>query len=149
HSRHLTLALADPRMLGLADRAHAPRAVARAPPAVRCHRYPPAAHLERSAPAPRLREAHRVEQHAAVFADVLARLLERGDRAVRGEAAGDPVWVRFEHEAHALERLHHPDAERPDARVHAVAELARRAHHAVAPAARDARERVLHGEVRV
>ena len=91
HAGHLALALADARVLGLADRPHAPRAVARAPPAVGRDRDALAAHLERAAPAARLREAHRVEQHAAVLADVLARLLERGDRAVPGEVAGDPV----------------------------------------------------------
>ena len=149
HPGHLTLALADAGVLGLADRTHAPGAVARAPPAVGGHRDLLAADLERAAPAAGLREAHRVEEHAAVLADVLARLLERGDRAVPGEVAGDPVRVRLEHEADPLERLHHLDAERPGARIHAVAELARRAHDAVAPAARDARKRVLHGEVRV
>src|SRR4029453_928805 len=149
HAGHLTLALADPGVLGLADRTHAPRAVARSPPGVGRHRDPLAAHLERAGPAAGLREAHRVEQHAAVLADVLARLLERGDRAAPGEVAGDPVRMGLEDEAHALERLHHLDAERPDARVHAVAYLARRAHHAVAPSPAHACERVLDAQVRV
>src|SRR5947207_2719618 len=49
------------------------------------------ADLERSRPEPGLREAHRVEQHPAVLADVLARLEERLDRAFPRQVAGDAV----------------------------------------------------------
>ena len=52
-------------------------------------------------------------------------------------------------EAQALQRLEHLDLEGTDRGVHAVAELPRRAHHAVAVAALHAGEGVLGGQVRV
>ena len=102
-----------------------------------------------AAPAARLREAQRVEQHAAVLADVLARLLERRDRALPGQVAGEPVLVRLEHEAQLPERLRAP--RRGTARRSCP--CGRRARATRAPrggaAAPHARERVLHAEVRV
>ena len=82
-----------------------------------------AADLERPRPEPRLREAHRVEQHPPVLADVLARLEERLDGALPREVACDAVLRRFEYEAHLPQPLDDLDPERAHARVHTVSEL--------------------------
>src|SRR5262245_47196234 len=125
-------------MLGLADRANPPRAVARAPPSVGSHAEGLVADGERAGPPTRLGEAHRVEEDAAVLPDVLTRLEEGGDRARPREVARDAVLARLEHEAEPLEALDHLDPERSDRGVHAVAQLTRRAHDVVASFARDA-----------
>src|SRR5262249_26967383 len=148
HSSQLPLALADAGMLGLADGTHAPRAVAGAPPPVGRDIEVLVADFERPRPEAGLGEAHRVEQHPPVLPDVLARLEERRDRALPRQVAGDAVLGGLQDHAHLLQAFDDLDVERPDARVHAVVELARGPHDPMLVAPADARERVLHAEVR-
>src|SRR5262245_10355986 len=136
-------------MLGLADGAHAPGAVARAPPAVRRDLEALVADAEPPRPAAGLREARGVEEHASVAADEVARLLVRRDRALPDEVEGDPVLGLVEREAQAPQRLEHLDPERTHAGVAPVAERARGADDEMPRAAARDGERVLDAEVRV
>src|SRR5512140_1374243 len=134
-------------MLLLANRADAPRPIARAPPTIGRRREGFVTDLDRAGPIARLREAHGIEHDPAVLADVLPRFEERRNRALPGEITGEAVLRRFEDETHPLQALDHFDAERADAGVHPIAEHARGAHHVMLPPARHAGKGVLHGEV--
>jgi len=149
HAGERQLALTDPRVLGLPHRAHAPRAVARPPPAVGRDGEGLAPDAKAPRPAAGLREARGVEERATVAADEVARLPPGGDRALPDEVEGDPVLGLVEGEAQPAQRLQHLDLERSHARVAPVAEGARGAHHEVPRAAARDGEGVLHAEVRV
>ena len=86
---------ADARRLGLADRPHAPRAVARSLPPVGRDVDRLAVDLDRALPEAGLREAVAVEHHAAVGAHEVLRLLERGDRARPREVERERVLRRL------------------------------------------------------
>ena len=147
--RHAELR-ANARRLGLADGAHAPRAVARAPEAVGRDRELLARDLERARPEAGLRQARGVERDAAELADEVARLEVRRDVAVPDQIERESPLVRLADHAQLAQALDHLDAQRADARVHAVvAELARRAHHALYTVAQHHRERVGRAQVRV
>ena len=148
HADHLALG-ADAGRLLLADRAHAPAAVAGAPPLVGRDLEGLVTGGDGAGPLTGLGQAHRVEQHPTVLADVLTGLLERGDRADPGQVGRHSVLVRLDDEAQLLERTDDLDADRTDRHVHAIAELPRRAHHAVGVAVHDDHEGVRDGQVRV
>ena len=120
-----------PGGLGLAHRSHPPRAVAGALPSVGRDLDDLVVEADLAGPAAGLGEAHGVEQHPTVLADVVAGLLEGGDGPVPAQVVGDAPLVGLEHHPHRLQRLDHLDPERPHRGVDPVDQLARRAHHPV------------------
>ena len=149
HAAHAVGALMDAGGLVLAHRADAPGAVAAAFPAVGRDSNALAVDLEPAGPAAGLGEAHRIKEHPALAAHVLARLEESGNGAFPGDVHGDAPLVGLEHKTHPLQALEHLDADGPHGGVGAVAELARCAHHAVGVALAQRDEGVLHGKRRV
>ncbi len=148
------LAGVDAGVLGLADRPHAPGAVAGAPPRVGRDGEVLAGDRHRPLPLAELGEALGVEGDAAVAAHEVRVLEERRVRAGPGDVDGDAVRL-LDHEAQSPQGFHDLDADRADRRVEAVAaELAGRADDPVEVGAvgrqpADAEEGVLHVEVRV
>ena len=83
-------------MFGLADRSDPPGSITATPPTIRADREGFIANLQGVGPAAGLGEAQGIEEHTAVFADVLARLLEGGDGTLPGEVHRDAMRVLVE-----------------------------------------------------
>src|SRR5262245_7456007 len=115
-------------MLGLAHGPHSPRAVSRAPPAIRSRLKRFGTDRDRTCPVARLRETGCVDKYSTMLANILPRLQECGDGALPGEIARETVLGRFEDEPHSFESFDDFDPKRTHARVHPIAEHTGGAH---------------------
>ncbi len=140
----------DAGRLGLAHRAHPPRAVPRSPEPVGGQGQLPVAHREGAGPRAHLGEAGGVEGHPAELAVEVPRLqVGLGEPVVDGVELEAPL-VGLHDDPDLLEALQdlHPD--RADRGVHPVGSQGLgRAHHPVVPAPQHRDEGVGHAEVGV
>ncbi len=143
------LALADAVALGLADRAHPPRAVAGAPAAVGRHRQVVAARRQRPRPESRLGQALGVEDDLALGAQVLAGLLDGGNVTLPRDVHRHVVLGRLDDHPQLAQRLEHLDPERPHGDVAPVPQGRRGPHDVLGASEPHVDERVDDAEVRV